>query len=140
MVWFSVVDGSNGEHMRDRNSALGDFANIEPHVGPVRLQSNMGVEHLLDFGLVYIANALVHHFSVLEQQQGRNRENLIARRNLSVVSHHLQLANLRSAGVLGSNGVDGRHQVLARFTIVGPKINQHRLIRFDNLVIASVDT
>src|SRR5208337_1527239 len=97
-----------------------------------RSAGNVLVERLLDGLFGNVADNLLLHLAVLEDQQGGNAANAIALRRGHVLVH-VHLAYLDLAAVRGGDLVHDGRQRLTRTAPCGPEIHHHRLLRLEHV-------
>src|SRR5690606_37976338 len=78
------------------------------------------------------AHDLIHRLPVLEDEEGGDGADAVARRHLLVLVH-VELPHLRPALVRGGEGIDGGGDRAAGHAPDGPEIHEHRLLALQDL-------
>src|SRR5271169_3773455 len=102
-----------------------------------RSAGNVLIERLLDRLFRNVADDLLLHLAVLEDQQGGNAADAVALRRSHVLVH-IHLAYLDLAAVRGGDFVHDGRQRLTRTAPSGPEIHHHRLLRLEHVAIEAL--
>src|SRR2546430_3159187 len=96
--------------------------------------ANVLIDHPRNSGFRRGADDAFFLAAVLEKNQRRDAFDAESLRHRRVIIH-VQLHNVSIAGVLLGDGFDGWREHAARRAPGGPKINQHRLIGFQYIIL-----